>query len=66
MDNKMIEVDEAYYKQIEKDSHMLECLDACGLPNLPIWDKAKAMYNEESNDEELDGYDDAKDVGYDY
>jgi|TARA_R110001599_G_scaffold101898_5_gene260415 hypothetical protein len=62
---KMIEVDEDYFKSIERDSYMLQYLDACGAPSLPVWDEAKAMFDKE-HEEELDGYDDAKDVGYDY
>ena len=59
-----IEVDEAYLRSLEKDSYMLQYLDACGAPFLPVWDEAQKMFDEEH--EQLDGYDDAKDIGYDH
>jgi hypothetical protein len=61
---RMIEVDEEYFNSIQNDSYMLQCLDACGAPSLPVWEEAQALFDKESV--VLDGNDDVKDVGYDY
>jgi len=45
---RLIEVDEGYFKAIERDSHFLECLDACGLPSWDGYKEAKEMYDEEA------------------
>ena len=43
----MTAVDKEYLKRIEEDSHMLECLDACGVLDWEGYKEAKEMYDEE-------------------
>ena len=45
---RLIPIDEGYFKAVEKDSHFLECLDACGVRAWEGYDEAQAMYDEEA------------------
>jgi len=42
-----ITVDAKYFEAIEKSSHLLECLDACGVCDWEGYSEALAMYEEE-------------------
>jgi len=47
MDENEVLVDKKYLLALQRDSSMLECLDACGAPSLPIWDEALEMFEVE-------------------
>ena len=40
-------IDRSYLEMLEKDSAMMECLDACGVVDWEGWDAAYEMYEEE-------------------
>ena len=44
---RLIPIDEGYFNAVEKDSHFLECLDACGVRAWEGYEEAQAMYDEE-------------------
>jgi hypothetical protein len=44
-------VDSDYLEQLQKDSAMLECLDACKVVNWSGYDEAVAMFEKENPDE---------------
>jgi len=45
---RLISIDESYFKAVEKDSHFLECLDACGVRAWEGYDEAQEMYDKET------------------
>ncbi len=52
MDNKeMVEVSKDYLDQLEKDSELLSCLEACGVDNWGGWDDALEMMESEEDEE---------------
>ncbi|MGG1659514.1 hypothetical protein [Brevibacillus sp. NRS-1366] len=40
------------YQQLQNDSYMLSCLEACGVDNWGGYSEAMQMFNEEEEDEE--------------
>jgi hypothetical protein len=44
----VVEINKDYKEQLERDSHMLECLDACGVVDWEGYTFATEMYEEES------------------
>ena len=43
-----VEVDSKYLKMLEKDSEMMQCLDACGVCDWEGYSEAQEMYDQES------------------
>ena len=48
--NVMVTVNREYLLIIEKASHLLECLDACGVCDWEGYAEAKAMFEEECDE----------------
>ena len=48
--NVMVTVNREYLLIIEKASHLLECLDACGVCDWEGYSEAQAMYEEECDE----------------
>jgi len=44
---RLIEVDENYFKTIERDSEFLTCLTTCGVAKWDGFEEALSMYKEE-------------------
>jgi len=50
MSDVMIAVNRDYLSLVEKDSHFLECLDACGVCDWEGYKEAVEMYEEEAGE----------------
>ena len=50
MSEVMTTVNRDYLLLLERDSHFLECLDACGVDDWEGYSEAQAMYQEESGE----------------
>ena len=48
---RRIEVDEEYFKMIEKDSHLLECLMYYGVDTWDEFENALVLYEEDKDEE---------------
>jgi len=55
MNTKMISVDEAYFKAIQRDSEFLEILETCGVNHHTGWDQAVEIHDAYLAESELDG-----------
>jgi len=55
MNTKMISVNEAYFKAIQRDSEFLEILDSQGVHLWSGYDEAVEIHEEYLEDTELDG-----------
>ena len=50
MSEVMTTVNREYLLLLERDSHFLECLDACGVDDWEGYNEAQTMYQEESGE----------------
>jgi len=52
----MVEIDSEYLKLLQKDSMMMECLDACGVCDWEGYNEAQEMYDIEVGTPEGEEY----------